>query len=82
MVGETPSVSGSKSPDRYDFDDPLFLHPFDNGVVSIISFKLTGTKNFRIWKISMTRALKARNKLGFVDKTFPKPSEDETKIRK
>lgn len=49
MVGETPaSASGPKSLDHYDFDDPLFLHPSDNGVVSIISFKLVGTKNFII----------------------------------
>lgn len=58
----------------------LFLHPFDNGVVSITSFKFSGTKNFRIWRSSMTRAFKGRNKLSFVDKAFPKLFENENKI--
>lgn len=85
MVGEAlarGSRSGTKNWDHYDFDDPFFLHPSDNGVVSIISFKFFGIENFRIWKSSITRALKVRNKLGFIDKTFPKPTVDENKIRK
>lgn len=49
MVGETPSASGTK-PDHYDYDDPLFMHPSDNGFVSIINMKLTGTENYRIWR--------------------------------
>lgn len=79
MVGETPTPgygSRTKNPYHYDFDDPLFLYPSDNGVVSIISFKLSGTEDFRISKSSITRALKSRNKLRFVDKTFPKPTTD------
>lgn len=40
---EIQESSGSKSNvDQYNFDDPLFLHPSDNGVVSIISIKFTG----------------------------------------
>lgn len=61
LVGETPTpASGSKSLDHYDFGDPLFLHQSDNGAVSIISFKLTYTENFKIWQSSMTMALKRK----------------------
>lgn len=35
-----------------------------------------------VCRSSMLGALKSRNKLGFVDNTFPKPKEDETKICK
>lgn len=65
-----------------NFDDPLYLHPSDTGVVSIISFKLLGTKNYRIWKSSMIRALKGRNKWGFIDGTCYKPKDDETRTLK
>lgn len=61
MVGEphtSGSISGTKSLNHYDVDEPLFLHPSDIGVVSIITLKFSSTENFRIWKSSMTRALK------------------------
>lgn len=74
--------SSSKSTDELNFDDPFFLHPSDNAVTSLISFKLLGSENFRIWRSSMTRSLKGRNKLGFVDGTIKRPTEDEIKIRK
>lgn len=76
------SGSSTNNHDHYEFDDPLFLHPFDNGIVSIISIKLIETENVMVWRISKLRALKGRNKLGFVDITFPKSKEDETKICK
>lgn len=78
MAGET----GVKSPNSFDYDDPLYLHPSDNTTATIISFKLVGTENFRIWLNSMTRCLKGRNKLGFVDGSIAKPSDDNTKIVK
>lgn len=74
--------SGSKVVESSNFDDPLYLHPSDTSVVSIINFKLTGTENYRIWRSSMIRALKGRNKVGFVDGTFAKPKDDETKLLK
>lgn len=47
--GEVPECSGSKTNiNQYNFNDPQFLHPIDNGVVSIISIKLNGLENFRI----------------------------------
>ena len=46
MTG-TPGESSNKN-DVVDFDDPLYLHPFDNSVTAIISFKLVGTENFKV----------------------------------
>lgn len=75
--GEVPECSGSKTNiNQYNFNDPQFLHPIDNGVVSIISIKLNGLENFRIQTSSMIRDLKGRNKLGFVHNTFSKTATD------
>ena len=70
--GEGSGSGGDKPKDTIDFDDPLYIHPSDSAAVTIISFKLTGTENFRVWRSSMIRALKARNKLGFIDGTVLK----------
>ncbi|XP_023743339.1 uncharacterized protein LOC111891514 [Lactuca sativa] len=80
-MGDTPPESSSKT-NVVDFDDPLFLHPSDHSVTTIISFKLLGTENFRVWKSSMTRALKARNKQGFIEGTELKDNKDAIKSLK
>lgn len=67
MTG-TPGKSSNKS-EIIDFDDRLYLRPYDNYVTTIISFKLLGTENCKVWKSSMTRALKDRNIKGFIDGT-------------
>lgn len=76
------SESGGKSSDSTEYDDPLYLHPFDNTTATIIGFKPVGTENFRVWKNSMTKALKGRNKLGFVEGSVVKPVGDVTKCQK
>lgn len=73
MTG-SESGSGSKTSESVNYDDPLFIHPSDN---TVINFKLTGTENFCVWHSSMTRSLKARNKLGFVKGKVIKDSSDE-----
>lgn len=69
-------IESSNKNEIIDFDDPLYLHPFDNSVTIIISFKLLGTKNFRVWMSYMIRALKARNKIGLVEGTNIKDKKD------
>ncbi|GJU40216.1 valine--tRNA ligase, chloroplastic/mitochondrial 2 isoform X1 [Tanacetum coccineum] len=49
--------------------NPLHLHANDNSSVALISFKLLGTKNYRIWFGAMKLALQAKNKYNFVDGT-------------
>lgn len=79
----TPPESGSGfKVDPVNYDDPLYIHPYDNTVTIIVNFKLTGTKNFRVWRSSMIRILKAINKLGLVDGIVVKDSTDELKSLK
>ena len=72
MADSPPETGSSSKVDSVNYDDPLYIHPSDNTVTTIVSFKLTGTDNFRVWRSSMTRSLKARNKLGFVEGTIKK----------
>lgn len=65
-----------------DPNDPFYVHPSDSIASSLISFKLLGAENFRVWRSSMTRSLKGRNKLGFADGSIKKPKDDESKILK
>ncbi|XP_071704892.1 uncharacterized protein [Rutidosis leptorrhynchoides] len=62
---------------KLDFSNPLFLHPSDITSTPIITFKLLGTKNYRVWKCAMTLALKTKNKFSFVDKTVVKDTTNE-----
>lgn len=72
MASPNDPPEGSGKDDSINFDDPLYVHPSDNATTTIVTVKLTRNENFRIWRSSMSRALKARNKIGFVDGTFKK----------
>ena len=82
MAGDTPEGSGVPKEIPVDFDDPLYVHPSDNIVISIITVKLTGNENYRLWRSSMSRGLKARNKLGFVDGSITLENTEKTKASK
>lgn len=41
----------------------------------LIAKKLTGTENFGPWKMSLSIALSAKNKMGIVDGSFSRPDE-------
>ncbi|GJV11534.1 ribonuclease H-like domain-containing protein [Tanacetum coccineum] len=64
-------VSGS-SDLNLTFSDPLYLHPNDIGGSPIVTIKLTGTENYKVWSITMTFALRNHNKIGFIDGTCKK----------
>lgn len=50
MVGPTDESSGGgKNDSDVSFDDPLYVHPSNNVVTSVINFKLLGTENYRVW---------------------------------
>lgn len=51
--------------------NPLFVHNADHAGISLVSEKLTGLGNFNTWRRSMLMALGARNKLVFVNGTYP-----------
>uniref|UniRef100_A0A803KNI1 Retrotransposon Copia-like N-terminal domain-containing protein n=1 Tax=Chenopodium quinoa TaxID=63459 RepID=A0A803KNI1_CHEQI len=52
---------------------PYFIHPSKNTSQSLISEKFYG-EGYGEWRRSMIIALSAKNKLGFVDGSLPKPA--------
>ena len=82
VVSPNDPPGGSGKDDSINFDDPLYIYPYDNATTNIITIKLSGTGNFLPWRISMSRAFKARYNLGFVDGTFKKVSVDASKVSK
>ncbi|KAI3673322.1 hypothetical protein L6452_39439 [Arctium lappa] len=79
MTGAGPS----KDPDqrsliaKLDFGDPLYLHPSDTSGASILTLKLIGTDNYKVWACAMTLALETKNKLGFIDGTVIRSVEND-----
>lgn len=55
-----------------DDANPYFLHPSDNPGVILVTQLLIGD-NYHTWARSMSMALSAKNKLGFVDGMILKP---------
>ncbi|KAI9162245.1 hypothetical protein LWI28_025312 [Acer negundo] len=53
--------------------DPFLIHHFDNPTAVLVSPVLSGD-NYGTWSRAITMALRAKNKLGFVDGTLIKPS--------
>lgn len=51
--------------------NPLYVHNSDHAGINLVSDKLTGIGNFNTWRRSMMMALGARNKVVFVDGSFP-----------
>ena len=58
---------------------PYALFSSDNPGALITSVQLKGD-NYNEWAMEMGNALRAKKKMGFIDGTLPKPSEDSTKL--
>ena len=53
IIGPTDeSYSGSKA-DSVNFDDPLYFHPSDNYVTTIVTIKLTGTGKTFVFGVAL-----------------------------
>ncbi|XP_023634331.1 uncharacterized protein LOC111829472 [Capsella rubella] len=68
---DTTQVS---STDQYN--NPYFLHSADHAGLILVSDRLSSGADFHSWRRSIRMALNVRNKLGFIDGTITKPSED------
>ncbi|XP_059639832.1 uncharacterized protein LOC132282240 [Cornus florida] len=62
---------GSKHEDP---NNPLYLHHSDHLGVVLVTQHLT-EGNYSTWSCVMVMALSAKNKIGFIDKSIPKPSD-------
>ncbi|GJT29927.1 ribonuclease H-like domain-containing protein [Tanacetum coccineum] len=49
-----------------DASNPLHLHANDSNRTPLISIKLTGVENYRIWASAIKLGLKTKNKMGFI----------------
>ncbi|GJZ20124.1 ribonuclease H-like domain-containing protein [Tanacetum coccineum] len=65
--GARGSNSNELLSNNLDAGDLFHMHSNDNSSVALISFKLLGTENYKIWSGAMKLALQARNKFKFVD---------------
>ncbi|GKB34086.1 putative RNA-directed DNA polymerase [Tanacetum coccineum] len=66
MVGVGPSVD---SVSTLDCSNILHLQNSDFNVTNVISIKLSGTENYRVWAAAMRLAINTRNKTNFIDDT-------------
>ncbi|GKE49143.1 ribonuclease H-like domain-containing protein, partial [Tanacetum coccineum] len=62
--------------DDIDQYDSLFLHSNDTNGIPLISFKLEGTENYKVWKAAITIAIHTNNKLGFINGKLKRPEEE------
>lgn len=59
MTGPTDIPGGNGKTDvTIDFDDPLYSHPLDTFVTTIITIKLMGNENFRLLRFLYLGLLK------------------------
>ncbi|GJZ10573.1 ribonuclease H-like domain-containing protein [Tanacetum coccineum] len=74
MAGDDSSKKGDSSSSDLNlvFGDPLYLHPNDTNGTPIMTVKLTGTENYKVWSIAMTFALRNHNKIRFINGTCEK----------
>lgn len=62
---------------KLDFGDPLYLHASDTTGAPLISLKLKGTENYKVWSCAMELALETKNKMGFINGTCLRPINNE-----
>ncbi|XP_071729077.1 uncharacterized protein [Rutidosis leptorrhynchoides] len=62
---------------KIDFGNPLYLHASDTTNTPLIFIKLKGTENYNVWSRAMLLALSTKNKVGFVNGTCRKSTDNE-----
>jgi len=77
-VNSIDNLSINSAPSAMEFSSPFYLHHGDSPGTLLVSQPLVGN-NYHTWKRSMTMALSAKNKLGFIDGTVAKPAMDAPK---
>ncbi|XP_076950961.1 uncharacterized protein LOC143624107 [Bidens hawaiensis] len=66
---------------KLEASDPLYLHASDSSNLTIVSIKLKGTENYKVWSNAMFLALQVKNKIGFIDGICVKSSTNEILAR-
>ncbi|XP_076914870.1 uncharacterized protein LOC143574026 [Bidens hawaiensis] len=66
---------------KLEASDPLYLHASDSSNLTIVSIKLKGTENYKVWSNAMLLALQVKNKIGFIDGTCVRSNTNEMLAR-
>lgn len=74
----THSTFFSATPMNENPSNPLYLHHAENPRAILVSQPLMGAQNYSTWSRSMLMALTIKNKLGFLDGSILKPSQDNS----
>nr|GEY50328.1 hypothetical protein [Tanacetum cinerariifolium] len=69
-------IIGSSFNLNLSFGYSLYFHPNDTGGSPTVTIKLTSTKNYKIWSIAMTFALRNHNKHGFIDGSYKRDTDN------
>ncbi|GAV80218.1 UBN2_3 domain-containing protein [Cephalotus follicularis] len=59
-----------------DFNDPIYLHPSDTPGINLVTEQLIGNENYGVWSRAMLIALRAKNKVGFINGSCLKPDQN------
>ena len=70
------SAIGEKKRFVIEPHSPYYLHPSEGPMVFITAVIFDG-KNYDLWERAVRTALKAKNKLGFIDGTLARPEEKD-----
>ncbi|KAI3683195.1 hypothetical protein L1987_83695 [Smallanthus sonchifolius] len=76
MGEEQPIIVTETLVSKLDASDPLYLHASDSCNLTIANVKLKGTENYTVWANAIKLALEVKNKVGFIDGTCIKSTED------
>ena len=73
---QTPPFTAKSTSRFHNFSDPNNPYRLDHGDTSVLRLvtDLLTIENYVTWARAMKRALRAKNKLGFVDGSITKPS--------
>nr|GMD66225.1 Retrovirus-related Pol polyprotein from transposon RE1 [Ipomoea batatas] len=72
-IDDTLSTTITISATHIDIENPYYLHSSDGTGTSLIGTPLVGIDNYTSWALTMTMALRGRNKFCFVDGTLAMP---------
>ncbi|PKI51170.1 hypothetical protein CRG98_028457 [Punica granatum] len=75
-IGGVGRIGTSGKGVEYESLSVYAVNPSDYTGVSLINYKLTGS-NYLTWSRAMLTALTTKNKVGMIDGTVPRPSEDD-----
>ncbi|XP_057249208.1 uncharacterized protein LOC125496070 [Beta vulgaris subsp. vulgaris] len=73
----TENSANSTQNSQNNPSSPYYIHPSDNPGMKLISIQFNGSC-YGDWKRSMLISLSAKNKIGFVNGTIPKPSSTDS----